>query len=122
MDPCRLSWIALVYTAVEQHSSGAMVIVPPRRDAVPSGEAPGTASQRDRHIEAIKEAGRFKWKRESGYYLQAHAENTMSRYKRIFGGRLRAKRDEAQEKETMIACSILNRMREMGRPQSYPIG
>jgi len=62
-----------VYDTVEQHSPGAVVIVPWRRDAVPSGEATGSYFQRDSHIEAIKEAGRFKWKRESGYYLQSHA-------------------------------------------------
>jgi hypothetical protein len=77
-----------VYDAVELHSPGSTIIVPPRKDAVLSGEAPGSASQRDGHIEAIKEEGRFKWKRDSGYYLQSHAENSMSRYKRIIGGRL----------------------------------
>jgi hypothetical protein len=111
-----------VHDAVEQHSPGATIIVPPRKEAVLSGEAPVSVSQRDRHIEAIKQAGRFRWKRESGYYLQSHAENGMSRHKRIIGGRLRAKRDEAQEREALVGCSILNRMREMGRPQSYPIG
>ena len=108
--------------AVEQHSSEATIIVPPRKDAVLSGDADGSASQRDRPIEAIKKAGRFSWKRESGYYLQSHAENAVSRYKRILTGRLRAKRDEAQEREALVACSILNRMRERGQPQSYPVG
>lgn len=56
------------------------------------------------------------------YYLKSHTESVMSRYKRIIRRRLRVKRDEAQEKETMIACSILIRMREMDRPQSYPVG
>ncbi len=111
-----------VYDAVEQHSPGAMVIVPPRREAAPSGEATGSNSQRAHHIEAIKETGRFKWKRESGYYLQSPAENSRSRYKRIISGRLRAKRDEAQDREALVACSILNRVHEMGQPQSYPIG
>ena len=45
----------------------------------------------------------------------------MYRYKTIIGGRLRAKRDEAQEREAEIGCAILNRMREMGRPLSYPV-
>jgi hypothetical protein len=65
--------------------------------------------------------GRFGWKRASGYYDQAHAENAFSRFKRIFGGRLRVKRDEAQEREAALACQVLNRMRELGRPQSYPV-
>jgi hypothetical protein len=62
------------------------------------------------------------WKRESGYYRQSHAENAFFRYKTILGGRLRAKRSEAQEREVAIACAVLNRMLELGRPQSYPDG
>jgi hypothetical protein len=110
-----------VYAAVEHHSAGATVIVPPRKHAVASGEASGSLSQRDSHIEAIENMGRFNWKRESGHYLQSHAENAVSRYKRMISGRLLSKRDEAQKREALIACSILNRMREMGRPQSYVV-
>ena len=32
-----------------------------------------------------------------------------------------AKRDESQERETALAYELLNRMRELGRPQSYPV-
>ena len=64
---------------------------------------------------------RFEWKRTSDYYDQAHAENAFSRYKQTFGGRLRAKRDAAQEREAALACGVLNRMRELGRPQSSPV-
>ena len=69
----------------------------------------------------IERDGVFAWKRTSGYYAQSHAENAFSRFKRTFGGGLRAKRDASQERETMIACNLLNRMRELGRPQSYPV-
>jgi hypothetical protein len=70
---------------------------------------------------AIESEGRFAWKRTSGYYDQAYAENVFSRFKRMFGDRLRAKRDEAQEREASLACTLLNRMLELGRPQSYPV-
>ena len=73
-------------------------------------------TQRDRHLLASESEGRFAWKRLSGYYAQSHAENAFSRYKRTFGGRLRAKREEAQERETAIACGLLNRMLERGSP------
>lgn len=56
-----------------------------------------------------------------GYYAQSHAEYTFARYKRTFGGHLRAKGDAAQEREAAIACGVLNRMRELGRPLSYPV-
>jgi hypothetical protein len=69
----------------------------------------------------IASDGRFPWKRTSGYYAQSHAENAFSRYKRIFGDRVRAKKAAAQEREAAIACRLLNRMRELGRPESYAV-
>jgi hypothetical protein len=70
---------------------------------------------------AIEHEGRCGWKRTSGYYDQAYAENAFSRYKRTFGGGLRAKRDASQAREACLACKLLNRMRELGRPQSYAV-
>ena len=110
-----------VYEAVHQHSPGATVVVPPRKDAVSSNDSTGVLSQRNRHIAAILSKGRPSWKRQVGYYSQSKAENVMYRYKKIIGGRLRAKNDEAQEREAAISCAILNRMREMGRPLSYAV-
>ena len=110
-----------VYTAVENHSPGARVIIPPRKDAVLSPSARSSPTQRDQHLMAIESEGRFAWKRTSGYYDQADAENAFSRFKRTFGDRLRSKRDEAQEREASLACKLLNRMRELGRPLSYPV-
>jgi hypothetical protein len=110
-----------VYSAVENHSPGAQVIIPPRKDAVLSPSAGASPTQRDQHLLASERVGRFAWKRTSGYYDQAHAENAFARYKRTFGGVLRAKRDDAQEREASLACALLNWMRELGRPQSYPV-
>ena len=111
-----------VYTAVENHSPGAWVIIPPRKDAVLSPTAMTAPTQRDQHLLAIENAGRFGWKRTSGYYAQSHAENAFARFKRRFGCGLRAKREESQEREASLACQLLNRMRELGCPQSYPVG
>ena len=111
-----------VYEAVGHHSPGAEVIVPPRKDAVLPNNAINVSSHRDRHIAEIRVTGRSEWKRHSGYYLQSHAENAFYRYKRIIGGRLRAKNDDAQKREAAIGCAILNRMFEMGEPLSYVVG
>jgi hypothetical protein len=110
-----------VYAAVEEHSPGARVIIPPRKDAVLSPTASTAPTQRDQHLLAIETDGRFAWKRTSGYYTQSHAENAFSRFKRTFGGGLRAKRDESQEREASLACQLLNRLMELGRPESYPV-
>jgi hypothetical protein len=110
-----------VYAAVEAHSPGARVIIPPRKDAVLSPTASTAPTQRDQHLLEIERVGRCDWKRTSGYYAQSHAENTFSRFKRTFGGGLRAKRDESQEREASLTCQLLNRMLELGRPLSYPV-
>ena len=44
------------------------------------------------------------------------------RYKSIIGDRFRARRSKAQDAEALIACDILNRITELGRPASFAIG
>jgi hypothetical protein len=56
-----------VYAAVAWHSPGARVIVPSRKDAVVSSQVATAPTQRDQHLLAIESAGRFGWKRLSGY-------------------------------------------------------
>ena len=104
------------------HLALRQTIVSPRKDAVLSPESGTNPSQRDQHLLEIERVGRFQWKRTSGYYDQSRAENAFSRFKKTFGGRLRAKRDESQEREASLACQLLNRMLELGRPQSYLVG
>ena len=70
----------------------------------------------------MKEIGRRRWKKESGYHQQARVENTFFRYKSIIGDRLRARHPKSQEVEALIACNILNRMLAIGWPESFPIG
>jgi hypothetical protein len=92
------------------------------KDAVLSNNSISVPSYRDRHVDEIRSKGWTEWKRQSGYYLQSHAENAFYRYKRIIGGRLRSKNDDAQKREAEIGCTILNRMLEMGEPLSYAVG
>ena len=109
-------------TSVDHHSPGVEVIVPPRKDAVLSNNSISVPSLRDSLIGEIRSKGWSEWKRQSGYYLQSHAENTFYRYKRIIGERLRAKNADAQKREAAIGCAILNRKLEMGEPLSYAVG
>ncbi len=79
-------------------------------------------SARDRTVARVKEVGRRQWKKESGYHRQGTVENPFFRYKSVLGDRLRARTSGAQEAEALLACNILNRMTELGRPDSYAIG
>ena len=59
--------------------------------------------------------------RDSGAHQQARAENGMYRYKRIIGAHLRAKQLEAQKREALIAVNAINRMTELGMPESVKV-
>jgi Transposase DDE domain len=107
-----------VYDDVAEHSATAAVVVPPRSTAVLSASAETDPTQRDRHIQVIAEQGRMGWQKTSGYNARAGVEGTMSRYKRIIGDTLRSHSRPAQETETRIAVSVLNRMLDLGRPES----
>ena len=70
----------------------------------------------------VKKIGRRQWKKESRYHRQARVENAFFRYKSIISDRLRARHSKAQDTEAVVACNILNRMTELGRPASFAIG
>jgi len=108
--------------AERQPDPPVAVIIPPRSTAVPSAVA-GTSSvsQRDQHIEMIHAKGRMAWQKATGYGMRSHAETAMFRYKAIIGSSLRARTLSAQKTETKAACSVLNRMTNLGMPVSQRI-
>ena len=111
-----------VYTAVSAAGGpDVQVVVPPRRPATASPGATGPWAQRTRHIERIAEIGRLAWQKETGYRQQARVEGTFLRYKRIFGGSLRAKGFEAQQREARVGCTVLNKMLTLGAAQSSAV-
>jgi hypothetical protein len=110
-----------VYEAVARRHPEAAVVVPPRRDAVPSTTAETDPTQRDRHLQSIAEHGRTGWQKAYGYNRRALAEAAISRYKRVIGGALRSRTDGRQATEVAIAARALNRMLELGRPESVRV-
>jgi hypothetical protein len=101
---------------------GAKVVVPPIKTATGSRRRSALPSARDRTIMRLKEVGRRRWKKESGYHRQARVENTFFRYKSILGGKLRARHPMSQKAEALMACNILNQMTSLGKPHSFAIG
>ncbi len=110
-----------VYGAVAERRPEAAVIVPPRRDAVSSETAATAPTQRDRHLQLIAEQARMGWQKASGYNRRALAEAAMSRHKRVIGDALRSRTDHRRATEVAIAVHVLNRMLELGRPESVRI-
>ena len=110
-----------VYAGVAVRHPEAAVVVPPRRDAVPSGTAETAPTRRDRHLQFIAERGRTGWQKVSGYNRRALAEAAISRYKRVIGDALRSRTDRRRATEVAVAACALNRMLELGRPKSVRI-
>jgi len=110
-----------VYASVAERHPEAAIIVPPRSTAVPSATAETAPTQRDRHLELIAEKGRMAWQRASGYTKRARAEATIGRFKRVIGDGLRSRTDKRRATEMDVAVQVLNRMLELGRPESVRI-
>ena len=107
------------YDAATEH--GAQVVVPPTKTASLSRRG-ARSGARDRTIRRVKALARRRWKKASGYHQQARVENAFFRYKSIVGDCLRARSSSGQRREAVLACHVLNRMTELGRPVSYRIG
>ena len=99
---------------------GARVVVPPKRTAAVSRRRPRSVA-RDRTVKRMQEIGQRRWKKEAGYHRQARVENVFFRYKSIIGDGLRARSSAGQGTEAVLACNVLNRMTDLGRPASYAI-
>ena len=83
-----------------------------------SGDVQTTPTQRDRHLQSIREQGRMGWQKTSGYTRRALVEWAISRFKRVIGDALRSRTDRRRATEISIAIHALNRMLELGRPKS----
>jgi IS5 family transposase len=110
-----------VYADVAERHPDADVIVPPRSTAVPSATAETVPTQRDRHLQLIAEKGRMGWQKATGYNARARAEAAISRYKRVIGDGLHSRTDRRRATEVNVGVHALNRMLELGRPQSVRI-
>ena len=100
---------------------GARVVVPPTKTASLSRRG-ARSGARDRTIRRVKALGRRRWKKASGDHQHARVENAFFRYTSIVGDCLRARSSSGQRREAVLACHVLNRMTELGRPVSYRIG
>ena len=106
-----------VYGEVAARDPDTAVVVPPRSSAVPSDMAATAPTQRDRHLQSVREQGRMAWQKGSGYNWRALVEADVSRFKRVIGDNLRSRTDRRRATEVAVAVSALNRMLGLGRPE-----
>jgi hypothetical protein len=81
-----------VYPVVAGHLPEAVVIVPPRETAAPSGTAASQRAQRDRHLRDITKQGRLGWQKGSGYNKSSRVEASIGRDKQVIGDGLRSRK------------------------------
>lgn len=110
-----------VYEALNKHSPGVEILVPPRKNARiwQHGNSKEERLKRDENLRYIRKHGRQHWKEDSGYHMRSLAETAMFRLKTIFGGELSARLLETQTTQAMIRCLALNKMTYLGMPESY---
>lgn len=79
--------------------------------------------ERIRELQGLKRRdknwGRREWKKESGYHRRSLVETGIFRLKTIFGEKLNARNGESQDTELLLRCAALNRMTNLGMPDSY---
>jgi hypothetical protein len=99
------------------------VLIPPRKDAQlwPEEDEADAPHPRNQNLRAIEELGRKEWKRQSGYHQRSLAETAVFRFKTIFGNTLQARGLAKQVTEARIKAAALNRMTQLGMPDSYPV-
>jgi hypothetical protein len=101
----------------------AHIAVPPRRNARiwQHGNSSKPPLPRDENLRRIRKGGRKKWKRESGYHRRSLAETAVFRFKTIFGDTRRSRTWSRQITEVRVKCAALNRMTQLGMPDSYQV-
>ncbi len=112
-----------VYQALQGHSPGVRILIPPRHDAHiwQHGNSKEERLKRDENLRYIRQHGRRQWKQQGGYHRRSLAETLMFRLKMIFGERLSARCLDAQITQALIRCRALNQMTHLAMPQSYPV-
>jgi IS5 family transposase len=99
----------------------ARATIPPQHNAKiwQHGNTKAERLARDQSLRRIRQVGRAAWKRESGYHRRSLAETAMFRLKTIFSDRGTARGFAGQAAQILVRCAALNRMTQLGRPDSY---
>lgn len=114
---------APVYQAVAAQAPQAQILIPPRRDAKiqQHGNTQAPPQPRDENLRYIRQHGRKKWKRDTGYHRRSLVETAIFRLKMRFGDQLTARRLDTQATQVGIRCRLLNQMTQLGMPESYKV-
>lgn len=112
-----------VYNSLNAHSPDVNILIPPRKNARiwQHGNTKVERLKRDENLRSIRKNGRKEWKENSGYHKRSLVEMTMYRLKTIFSRELSARLLETQTTQALVRCTALNRMAQLGMPQSCKV-
>lgn len=98
---------------------GAVPCFPPRKNATRHKPTDEAWRLRNHAIRQVQEWGPKKWKKKNNYHRRSIAETAFSRLKRIFGASASSRIFENQVTELKLRCHLLNKMNQLGMPDSY---
>ncbi|MGH8008458.1 MAG: IS5 family transposase [Candidatus Binatia bacterium] len=109
------------YEAIQARHARATI--PPQHNAKiwQQGNTKAARLARDQHLRRIRQVGRAAWKRESGDHRRSLVETAMFRLKTSFSDRVPARGFAGQAAQLLVPCAALNRMTQLGRPDSYRV-
>ena len=110
------------YDACEERAV-QRIAIPPQRNAHiwQHGNSSKPPLPRDQNLRRIRRVGRRRWKQETGYHRRSLAETAIFRFKTIFGNTLSTRTLPRQITEARIKGAALNRMTQLGLPDSYKV-
>lgn len=113
------SWAC--HEVIAQHGAKAAIPVRSGSKIGQHGNCKAEPLARDAILRRERQIGRAAWKRESGYHRRSLAETAMFRQKQLFGVGLGSRKLVSQRQESFLRCVALNRMTQLGMPDSVPI-
>ncbi|WP_039454564.1 transposase [Candidatus Jidaibacter acanthamoebae] len=103
-------------TYIVLENKGIKATIAPHKNAKTAYTQP-----RSDTINYIKEKGYHVERNKNKYGRREIVENTIYRYKSIIGAKLRSRKWDNQDVETLLGCHILNKMTNLGMPQSLKL-
>jgi hypothetical protein len=94
-------------------------IIPPRKGSTLWED--DYLADRNSNLRRVRKPGLGGLKERSGYHKRSLVETAFHRLNAIFSGRLRNRRNDAQATEVVIRRMAVNRMTELGMPDSYAV-
>ncbi|WP_286293887.1 IS5 family transposase [Vibrio apostichopi] len=107
-----------VYDALTNKFPESDIAIPPKENLY-ADDAHNT--KRMSSLVAYSALGPMRWQKTKQYGKRNVSENAMHCYKTITGPKLHSREFNSQQQEMMLAASILNRLTQLGMPESYRV-